>query len=236
MIDKLAYITAKYLAKFITDTTSYSQMIAKRKNKQYKQLTIEEVIGLMTYSLQAIYGEIMKMILIFIFASFLHILIPTLIITFIFSTLRLMAGGVHMDTFFNCLGLTTILFIGGGLIVHNIVDINFIQNNISYIVLIEGILSLSLVYKYAPRDTQNKRIKDINKIKMFKRLSIIFVTIINIILIILALYQYNLIVLSVICGLLIEVFTITPIGVRIFNYIERKLNKIFNINIKEDNE
>lgn len=229
MINKLAYSTANYLSKFITDTKSYSQMIAKRKNKEYKQLTIDEVIGLMTYSLQALYGEIMKMILIFIFASFLHILIPTLIITLAFSTLRLLAGGVHMNTFFNCLGMTTILFIVGGLVVHNIVDLNFINQNILYLILLEVIVSFYLIYKYAPRDTPNKLITDIKKIMMFKRLSIVFVTIVNIILVILALYQYNIILLSVMYGLLLEVFTITPIGVKIFNHIESKLDKLFHI-------
>lgn len=230
MINKLAYLTANYLSKFITDTTNFSQIIATRKKKEYRQLLISEVIDVMAYSLKAIYGEIVKMILILIFASFLHILLPTLIISIVFSTLRLLAGGVHMGTFFTCLGMGTVVFIGGGLLVHNIIDISFINQNILYLILIEGVLNLYLINKYAPRDTPNKPITDKKEIKMFNTLSFVFVSMINNVLIFLSIYhQYNIIVLSIIYGLLLEVFTITPIGVKTFNYIENKLNKLFNI-------
>lgn len=229
MINKLAYLTAKYLSGFITDTTHFSQIIATRKKEEYRQLTVNEVIGVMAYSLIAIYGEIIKMTLILISASFLHILIPTLVISFVFSILRALAGGVHMGTFFTCLGMTTILFIIGGLLVHSIVGVYFINQYIYYLIFIEGFLSLYLIYKYAPRDTPKKLITDKKKIIMFKKLSIAFVGLVNIIIILLTIYQYNIIALSIVYGVLLEVFTIIPVGVNLFHYIEKQLNKLFNI-------
>jgi accessory gene regulator B len=233
MINKLAYLTAKYIGKHIEDTTWFSQIRAKRKKVPYKQLTKQEVIDMMEYSLKAIYGGMIKIILLLICASVFHILSPTLIIACTFGILRPVAGGVHMGTFFNCLGTTTMLFIIGGLLVHNIIDINFINQNIFYLIFLECVLGLYLIKQYAPRDTPNRRITNPKEIKTFKQLSIIFVLIINIIIIILALYKYNIIVLAIIYSLFLEMFVITPIGVKTFNCIESKLNKLFNIKEEE---
>lgn len=231
MIERLAYWTAEFLAKYIDDTSKFSKIISDRRKKEYKQLTKEEVIDTMAYALQGIYGEIFKLILIFIIASFLHILIPTLIISCVFSIFRMFAGGVHMDTFLTCLSTTTFLFLGGGLLVHNI---QLYSNQYINLIIICGefILNLCLINKYAPRDTPNKLITDIQEITKYKRQSIIYIVIINIILLVFS--SYNIFVLSIIFGLLLEVFTIIPRGVFIFNKIELILNKIFNIKVGED--
>lgn len=190
-----------------------SKVLSDRKSKEIN-LTLEEAIEIIAYSLQAIYGEILKLITLLILAKLLNILLPTLIITMVFSMFRVFAGGVHMNTKIKCFLIMFIMFLGSGQIVQCIVSSNY--NPVYNLILISivALVGKLTIKRYAPQDTPNKPIVGYVKRQKFKKLSYIFLLIILILCLILI--RNNLIVLSILTGLLLELWTITPYGVKFF--------------------
>lgn len=223
MIDKLAYLTANYLIKSDKSVEIIAKTLAKRKQGQYKKLTREESLEIISYSLSAIYGDVLKIILVLLIASVMHIIIPTIIIMMVFSTYRLFAGGVHMNTFFRCFILMIVLFITGAFIIQN-TYMTYSSTVNNYIIILTFICNLVLVKKYAPQDTENKPITDKQEIVKYKRLSENYVFIVCILMFLFN--NSNLIVLSIVYGLMLELFTITPVGVKFFSYVDKVIEKV----------
>lgn len=218
-IDTLSEITAKKIVNE-NNLSHISKVLSDRKNKKI-ELTLDEAIDIIAYPLKAIYGEILKLIILFIFARLLSILIPTLIITTVFSLLRVFAGGVHMDTRIKCFTAMVVMFIGSGQVVKNISSLNYNPIYNLILIVITYIIGTIIIKLYAPQDTLNKPITDEYKRSKFKKLSFIFLTVILIICI--PLINNSLISLSIITGLLLELHTITPHGVKMFTKINNLL-------------
>lgn len=123
------------------------------------------------YGLELIIGEIPKIILLFLIAIILKI---GWLVIFAYATMlpyKTVAGGFHLKTNIGCLIGTFIVYFGNVLISKFIVFSPEIKYLLSIIILI---LSIIMIYLYAPADTINLPILRKKERKIKKILSYIF--------------------------------------------------------------
>ena len=85
-------------------------------------------------------------------------------------------------------------------------------------------ISLYVLIKYAPKDTPTKPITDPVEIMRFKKLSILYLSIWMIVCSTLTIFNLNMYVIAMSFGVLLEVFSVTPMGHVFFNKIKAGLN------------
>lgn len=175
------------------------------------------------YAFLIIIGELAKAVILFSVALLLGVFTPMLLIFFTFGSLRTLAGGYHMDTYDKCLLVTMVLFISAALIArHTYMCWN--TTGLAILIAFTIISGLYVLVRYAPKDTPNKPITDPNHINKLKFMSIIYLFILATITSILTAFKINTYVLSICFGILLELFTITPIGHKFFEAIKCKLD------------
>lgn len=175
------------------------------------------------YGFYVIIGALVKGIIMLSLALLLGVLFPTIVIILAFGSLRMFAGGHHMDTYEKCLFVSSVLYLTAALIA----KYTYIYwNNTSIIILISltFIFGLYALIKYAPKDNPNKRITEPDKIKMYKRLSLIYLFIWLILTSILANFNLYLYVISMCFAVIQELFLITPTGYNLFEKIKIALD------------
>jgi accessory gene regulator B len=168
-------------------------------------------------------GAIVKGIMLVGISLVLGVLLPTLIITVTFASLRMLAGGYHMDTYGKCIFVSLGLFIVSSLVA-NYTYANWQGVHIILLILVTFILGLYVLIRYAPKDTPNKPITSPDEIRKFKRLSIMYLFVWGAVvsgLAFLALYLY---VLSLCFGILLELFAISPTGHKFFDAVKKGMS------------
>lgn len=168
-------------------------------------------------------GESVKFTIIFAVSLIMGVLIPTLIVTTAFVSLRTIAGGYHMDTQGKCLLVSLGLFITASFIAeYTYYQWNALQ--LAVLILITLIMGLYALIRYAPRDNPNKPITDPDKIRKLKKLSLIYLFVWLVVIVTLTMFEMNLIVISLGFGVLLELFIITPTGHKFFDLIKYGLS------------
>lgn len=184
------------------------------------------------YGFFIIFGALVKGIIMFSIAAILGILVPTLLIMFTFGSLRMIAGGYHMETFAKCLFVSMTLFIIAALTAKYTYQ-NWTLSHIISLITLTFIIGLYILIKYAPKDTPNKPITDPIQIKKFKKLSLIYLFIWLMTNILLAIYNLNMYVIALSFGVLLELFAISPKGHIFFDIIKNRLD--YKIKKSNDN-
>lgn len=172
------------------------------------------------YGFQIIYGELVKSIILLGAAYFMGIFVPVLLILINFATLRMVAGGYHMDTYGRCMFVSMIMFLGAGVIAQYTYQY-WNMFGTSLLTLATFVISLYAVIKYAPKDTPNKPITEAKEIRKFKLLSVCYLFMWLIIMLTPIVYELNRVTLSLDFAVLLEVFTITPAGEKFFGFIRK---------------
>ena len=181
--------------------------------KKNKKLTTneEEVI---IYGLESIYILVTKLTIICTIALLLGIFKEFLIFIALFNGIRIFAFGLHATKSYICLILSSVAFLGLPYLSH-IINMSFI------IKLIIGIISIGLILKNSPADTEKRPIVNQKRRKKFKILSVIVATIY----VILSFFVSNFISNCLLFSLILEVIFISPLTYKIFklpynNYIK----------------
>lgn len=200
MVSKLSYILAERIA-IITD----------RNDADY-----------IRYGLEVVISTISKIIFFIFISLFFDVTAEMLTIALAFGLFRLFSGGVHLSTYLRCLISSTILFLFPAILLNNI---NIFDYNL-IIIISAFIIGIVTTLFYVPVSATNRPIsKNLNmkfKVRSISFLSIWFI--IN--LIVYKFTSYSSIVLSLSLGIIIQSFTLTPIGWKIFHNIDLILNKI----------
>lgn len=197
----------KILLKIKTDIENQYQNYSKDK--------IEEIM----YGVEGIYITITKAIIIFTIAIMTGIFKELLILLLMFNFIRLFAFGMHAPNGTICLIISTIIFIGCAYLSKVLV----IPKNILYILYLIALIIISI---YSPADTIKRPLIKRKKRIVFKILSILVTILFFISSLII---KNNLIINSMIIGLIIECVLILPITYKIFklpykNYLSYGLN------------
>ncbi len=182
---------------------NFSTNLIKKYYPNYDEIKIAEL----RYGLEALYLTITKMIIIFILAVFFNIVKEMLLLLIIFNILRTTGFGLHATKSYICLISSSITFIGLPLISKYIVIPIYIK-------LFLAIVSIYLIYKYAPADTKKRPLINKKKRNNLKIITTINTIILNIIAIIIKdYYLSNLFIF----GIWIEIFLISPFAYNLFH-------------------
>lgn len=187
----------------------------KKQYPKYSEDKLDEIM----YGVEGIYLTITKTIIIFALALILGIFKELIILLIAFNFIRLFAFGMHANKSITCLIFSGLLFIIGAILCKHIT----ISKEVLYILYF---LVLIIMIKYAPADTKKRPLLKSNKRLRFKILSILMTIIYFIITI---LIDNNLIINSLIIGLIIECILILPITYKAFkmpykNYLKYGLS------------
>ncbi len=170
----------------------------------------EEKELIINFGVKLIFGELPKIVILFIIGFILQIGWYTLILFFLLAPYRSFTGGFHLKTHLGCMFTTCILYLVPILLAK---FINIPQNYIMYIsVILIGILSIILITKYAPADTENipilsKKERKSKKIKAYIALVIL--------LLISVLIPDKIISWMLIYGIFLQNLTILPISYKL---------------------
>lgn len=173
-----------------------------KKYPDYDNDKIEEI----AYGLEAIYLTFTKTIVIFSLAFILGVFKEMLLVLLFYNIIRTTAFGMHAKKSFQCLILSTIMFVGGALIC------KYINFNM-YVKITATLLSFICLIKYAPADTYKRPLINAKKRKIYKFLTII-TSFIYVILIII--FNDNIISNYLMLGLLESTLMIHPLVYRVF--------------------
>ena len=177
----------------------------------------------MAYGLEVLLGEIIKFIVIISLSWLLGILTEVLIIMFTAGILRLASGGEHCSAYYRCLigGTVWFLVLGWAVQVLNTILSQFIINWDAAILFA---VSLVIILKYAPGETENKPISSEEERKKFKNWSIFIMFAYGIILVISAIIPgLNFLVLPMAIGTIAQAFTVSPAGYDFIHFVDRIL-------------
>jgi accessory gene regulator B len=173
------------------------------------------------YGFFVVIGAFVKAFFMMTAAAILGAVIPTALIIFVFGSLRMLAGGYHMDTYGKCIITSLGMFVLAG----TIIQYTYQYWDPLYIIiftLISFLTGVLILLKWAPGDTPNKPITDPKDIRKFKVLSIIYAIGWMAISLLLMYFGYNKYVLAGTFGFIMEVFTVSPAGYRFFDMISGK--------------
>ncbi len=185
----------------INQFSSYLVNIMKENN-----VVEEKDLDWYIYGTELFIITIIKYLGLFIIAVLLGWIKEAFIYILAFSILRNQAGGVHSDSFLRCFVVTNLITIA------SIYLVKYVFINILYIILpLMIILSIIIVYKYAPIDTPNRTLDEVEILK-YKKRSRVVVLMGSIIILILTLTINSIILYTTIAaiGFFGEAVTLTP--------------------------
>lgn len=124
-----------------------------KKIKQKMPEIDEEKEMVIDFGVKLIIGELPKIIILFLIAFLLNIGWYTILLFFILAPYRGFTGGVHLKTHLGCMISTSILYLGPVALAKYIT----IQQNVTlyFAIAIIATLSMVLITKYAPADTDS---------------------------------------------------------------------------------
>ena len=197
---KLKNTLVSFFLKFIINNTNYSNT------------DIEKI----QYGLEILFINFFKLIILFISASLLGIFRYTLISFLIFSVLRTFACGAHGNSSFQCIIINYIIFFS------NVYCSIYINLNNTFLIFV-FLISLLLIYRYAPADTEERPLTS-EKLRILLKIKSIVVAIFFFIV---ALLMRNPIYSSlVIYSVFSESLVITPIFYKILKKPYNNYKKI----------
>lgn len=162
----------------------------------------------------------------------LGVLYEALIFSTTASILRKYSGGVHASSPNRCIIIGTVLSSAAGLIINKF-SYNISLTNTTAMSMLFITASFIIVILKAPVDSIKKPITDLNMKKRFKKNSIVTLTVFSMVVVILStLYESTLklyylkIIHSIILGILWQSFTLTKMGITIFEKADSILKSI----------
>lgn len=165
----------------------------------------KEKLEIIEYGLEGFYLTMSKLIVIFALGFILGKLKKILMLLLFYNIIRFFAFGLHAKKSYQCLIMSLLFFIGGVYIC----DYMYISLELKAIILI---ISIFLIYKYAPADTEKRPLVNKKKRKMYKIYSILTSLIYSIFII---LCSDNVVSNYLLVGLIAETLMILPLSYKI---------------------
>ena len=193
MIDKFCdWITERIKAK-VTDIDEEREMV-------------------INFGVRLIFGELPKILILFIIGFLLNMGWQTLLLFSLIAPYRSFTGGFHLKTHLGCMITTSILYLGP------IIMAKYLQTFNSFTIYIlagiVAIFSIFIIAKYAPADTENmpilsKKERKIKKIKAYIALAIL--------LLIIVFNPYKQFSYMIVYAMLLQNITVLPISYKLTN-------------------
>ena len=183
-----------------------------KKIKENSPEMDEEKELVIDFGVRLIFGELPKILILFLIGFILGIGWYTLLAFLLLCPYRSFTGGFHLKTHLGCMICTILLYCGPVILAKYT---NITPDYVKYIVIaIIGIISSILINIYAPADTENVPIlskKDRKRKKILAYISLIILILISIFV------QDKVISQMLIYGIVFQTLTITRIAYKITN-------------------
>ncbi len=183
-----------------------------KKIKENSPEMDEEKELVIDFGVRLIFGELPKILILFLIGFILGIGWYTLLVFLLLCPYRSFTGGFHLKTHLGCMICTILLYCGPVILAKYT---NITPDYVKYIVIaIIGIISSILINIYAPADTENIPIlskKDRKRKKILAYISLIILILISIFV------QDKVISQMLIYGIVFQTLTITRIAYKITN-------------------
>jgi len=196
-----------------------AKWLAKNYPNNGKYPTVEDQIEVFTYGFMVIWGAILKGFIMVSLASIFGVILPAMIITLTFSSLRIIAGGYHFGEYTKCITFSTIQFIGSALIVKHTLQY-WSHLDIQGLFLFCWAMGLYINFRYIPKDTPNKLITEPLERAKFKKWSLLYLISWVTMMTILLFFNLKIIVIASCFGLLLELFSISKVGYGIYSLVD----------------
>ncbi|OPX46333.1 accessory protein regulator protein B [Ruminiclostridium hungatei] len=188
IIEKFSFCSANYLT-------------LKLKHNHQKR-------SVLYFGFQAIYGDLIKLIIMALISGMVGSFWTTMLIAFSFAYLRKNAGGIHMKSEWGCILFTTGICVIPGTIVNSF-SITSFSLTIFFMIMVL-IFCLVCLYKYSPMSSNIGDIPNKSKIAKFKKKSIISLVSLYLLAIGFIFFGQYKSSISIVAGCMLEVFTILP--------------------------
>jgi len=174
--------------------------------------------GVYYYAFQIIIGSAVKAAAMALISLLLGIFKETVAVMAFFISLRVIAGGFHMDTYGKCFAASTAIFLLSGALVKYVGPyLGTVQ--IAILAAAVFFLGLGAVIKWAPADTPNKPITKLEQIKRLKKMSAGYFLVWLAAIAALLAFDFRMYALAGCVGVLLSIFIISPAGYRFFGAI-----------------
>jgi len=180
------------------------------------------------FGFQVILGAVFKGILLVIISLLLRIFVPAMIVVAVFGSLRMLAGGYHMNTYTKCMFVSLALFISAALLSRYTYQY-WTQWSLIILAAATFIISIPVLLKWAPADNPNRPITKPEEIRKFKFLSIVYMIIWSLVITTVIWTEpssYQIYIIAASLGVLLELFTISPTGQGFFHKISGSVDHI----------
>ena len=172
----------------------------------------EERELIINFGIKLIFGELPKVLILFIIGFLLNMGWQTILLFSLISPYRSFTGGFHLKTHLGCMITTSILYLGPIILSQYI---QFPQDFIIYIFAgIIAIFSIFIITKYAPADTENMPILSKNERKIKKIKAYVALVILLSIIIFSPYKQFS---YMIIYGMFLQNLTVLPISYKLTN-------------------
>jgi accessory gene regulator B len=177
------------------------------------------------FGFQVVIGAIVKGLLLLLLALLTGTILPSLTILSVFVMLRSIAGGYHMKTYGRCIAASLGMIICAALISKYSAHM-WNEASLIVFIILSFIFSSASLLKWAPADNPNRPITKKEEINKFRMLSMIYIVAWLIVSLILVYFKQNMFLLALCFGVILEVFSITPAGVRFFEILENGMDSV----------
>lgn len=185
------------------------------------------------YGIDVSVSVVSKILFLTILSSLFGLLVEVMVVAFSFAFFRIFSGGIHLSTYYRCLTSTTLLFLIPVLLFKNMP--NLTTSLSLFIPYISLILGLIVIFFYVPASGHNRPISK-EKYRVFQLKSYIFLIFLHIIYFYLLRTQYKHLVIYSSIGILLQSFTLTPIGYLFFKTIDQIFDRRLNVKGGRKNE
>ena len=193
MIDKFCDLITKKIKSKVTDIDEERELV-------------------INFGVKLIFGELPKILILFIIGFLLNMGWQTLLLFFLIAPYRSFTGGFHLKTHLGCMITTSILYLVPIILSKYILITN---KNILYMLAgLIAVFSIIIIAKYAPADTENMPILSKKEIKSKKiKAYIALVILLSIILF----NPYKQFSYMIIYAMFLQNLTVLPISYKITN-------------------
>lgn len=188
----------------------FCEYLTKKIRKEMPDID-DERAEIITYGLQLLFGEVPKFFIMAVIAWILGILKLTILCFILMLPYRMFSGGFHLKSHIGCIIGTSLMYTGNAFI-SQYIEIPIMQKIIFSVVLL--IFAITMIYKYAPADTENVPIISKKERKRKKILSYVMATIT---IVAGCLIKNNIISNILLIGVLIQTISITRIAYKLTN-------------------
>ncbi|WP_254847956.1 MULTISPECIES: accessory gene regulator B family protein [Paenibacillus] len=197
----------------ISLTESLASKIALWINKEREGEHIQYLK--MKLGIETLLINITKSVLVYGLALLLNMLMETLIVHATYYAVRRISFGLHASTSFRCSMISIILFVGLPYIC------SYIMIN-NYMVLITGMISVVLLYRYAPADTDKFPLLGVERRKKLRKASVRTAAILTLIALLCPIHTVKTLMMA---GMLLQIISILPVTYKILKRSVRNYEK-----------